>query len=270
MNRIVVAAITAILFGLHFAHDAFFSQLGLSSGSSPSAWQNRHYYYLGVMFAQPAILSAWTWYGRGSFASRVRWSALIAFVLGNAVLFGVVVNREQQVTLTDVSSSAYPLVQYLTVLGLLAVAARFTRMKTPESNPRPQVYLKEMLCWIAILAIGLAGWSAILRPATVTGTFDISLIFELLLGSMIMGLMSAPIIATILMVTGNGGGNVVKWSIIFLVAQQMIWLTIGILTRQPLAELFSCEFVILITMHATAALTVWPFRRSDTLVPTPP
>ena len=116
MNRIFILAVATVLLGLHLAHNAFLSQLGLPFGASPSAWENRHYYYLGVIFAQPTILAAWTWYGNGSLVDRVRWSTLIAFMLGNAVLFGAFVNQGQRMTVTDLSTAAYPVIQYATVL----------------------------------------------------------------------------------------------------------------------------------------------------------
>ena len=270
MNRFFILAVATVLLGLHLAHNLFLSQLGLPSGSSLSAWQNRHYYYLGVMFAQPTILAAWTWYGNGSLADRVRWSTLIAFMLGNAVLFSVFVNEGRKITVTDLSTAAYPLIQYATVLGLLFVVARFTRLPTPDRNSRPQVSLKEVLYWIAVFAIGLAGMSAILQSSTVSGTFGLSSILGLLLGPMFMALMSAPIIATMLMVLGIAQITVLKWAVIFLIAQQVILLAIGLLTPPPLIDLLLCELVILVTMHVTAALTAWPFRGSDVVASTPP
>ncbi len=270
MKRILILALATVLLGLHLAHNAFLSQLGLATGSSPSAWQNRHYYYLGVMFAQPTILAAWTWYGNGLLSDRVRWSTLIAFLLGNAVLLGTFVNQGQKMTVTDLSTAAYPVIQYATVLGLLSVVARFTRLPTPNRNLKPQVSLKEVLSWIGVFAIGLAGMSALLRSSTVSGAFGLPSILGLLLGPMFMALMSAPIIATILIVAGNAKGNVPKWAVIFLAIQQLVVLTIGLLTPPPLIDLLLCECVILVTMHITAALTAWPFRGRDVFATTPP
>ncbi len=263
MNRTVVVAVATVLIGLHLAHNAFLSQLGLPSGSSPSAWLNRQYDYLGVMFAQPTILAAWTWYGNGLLTNRVRWSTLIAFLLGNAVLLGAFVNQGQKMTVTDFTTAAYPVIQYATVLGLLSVVARFARLPTPRRKSRPQMSLKEVLYWIAAFAIGLAGISALLHAATVTGAFDLSSILGLFLGPMFMAVMSAAIVATILMVVGNAKRNVFKWAVVFLIVQQLILLTIGLLTRPPLIDLLLCEFVILVTMHITVALTAWPFRGRD-------
>jgi hypothetical protein len=191
-------------------------------------------------------------------------------MLGNAVLFGAFVNQGQKMTVTDLSTAAYPVIQYATVLGLLAVVARFTRLPKPDRNSRPQVSLKEVLCWIAVFAIGLAGPSALLHSSTVSGAFDLSSILGLLLGPMFMALMSAPIIATILIVVGITQRNVVKWAVIFLIAQQVILLTIGLFTSLPLIDLLLCELVILVTMHVTAALTAWPFRGCDLVTSTPP
>jgi len=186
------------------------------------------------------------------------------------MLFGAFVNQGQEITVTDLSTAAYPVIQYATVLGLLSIVARFTRLPMPDRNSRPQVSLKEVFYWIAVFAIALAGMSAVLHSSTVSGGFDLSSILGLFLGPMFMALMSAPIIATILMVLGIAHRNVLKWAVIFLIAQQIILLTIGLLTPPPLIDLLLCELVILVTMHVTAALTAWPFRGCDRVTSKPP
>ncbi|MCA9168609.1 MAG: hypothetical protein KDB23_13130 [Planctomycetales bacterium] len=63
MNRVYVVSVASVLIGMHLAHNAFLSQWGLPIDSTSNAWLNRHYCYVGVLFSQPAILAAWTWFG---------------------------------------------------------------------------------------------------------------------------------------------------------------------------------------------------------------
>ena len=261
MDRVPNLAVATFLLGIHLAHNALLSRQGMPAGLSP-AWQERHFYYLGVVFAQPAILAAWTWYGTGSLADRVRWSTLFAFMLGNAMLFGTYVNQGRRLSISDLSTAGCPVIQYATVLGLLAVAARFGRLRTPRMSSTTQIRLKEIFLWVAVLAMGLAGMSAFLHSSTVSGAFDLSICLELLRAALFMAFMSGPIIATVLVVLGNTQRNVLPWAVVLLVAQQLVLLIIGVLSP-PLVDFLVCEWVILVTMHATAALTALPFRGCD-------
>ncbi|MCA9168608.1 MAG: hypothetical protein KDB23_13125 [Planctomycetales bacterium] len=191
---------------------------------------------------------------------------LIAFLLGNAALFGVFANQGKRLIIADLLIAAYPVIQYAAVLGLLAVVARFTRLPTPERKLRPQLSLQEALSWLSVVAMGLAGTSAMLHSSEVSGVLVSSLIVGVLFNAMFMALMSAPIIATMIMVLGRAQGSALKWSVIFLILQQAIVLTIGLVTPAPIIGLLLYELVVLVTMHATAAATAWPFRGCNVLV----
>ena len=259
-----------ILLGLHLAHNAFLSQIGIAASSSHNAWQNLHYYYLGVMYAQPTILAAWTWYGHGSLTRRLRSSTLIALMLGVAMLFGTFVNRGARMTVTDFTTVVNPVIQYAAVLGILSVTARFMRLPLPTRKSTLQVSLTEILSWTAVFAIALAGISAFLQSSTTSGSFDVSsILVELLLGPMFMALMSAPIVATILVVVGVGQRNVREWALILLMAQQLVLVALAALTPLPLLDLLLFELLMLVTMHLTAAVTALPFRTLHGFVNTP-